>query len=348
MKKNIFLSIIFLFISKSYFQENDYFKSSEMKGFPLLLKQVAKYENVKYKFDYFNLEEATYNSIFYQNLINENTNNASFKRLYAVLLKKFILKPKPFKDYQFILNPKIESGLYSKHRVAINIREESITADIQTSCIEIEFPEQILKTKDNKTSSILANIEKGITYNNEGQLNRCSGITINGIQNFTMKPSLITNSFIELTNFDKAEFKFINDEAYEFPFLIIDNNKLSNFINQYKLNNKFQNLKNLKEYKSAILLKNVQGLTTIDKNIKCEITEIYFFENIITGVIQFPSNQKTKLLADLNSIKTVINRSDFKLKTNGDFPSIYDSYKNTYYRLEQDSKFIKMYFIIVK
>ena len=346
-KKNLFLLLIVI-VCNAYAQEQEYFKTSEMKGFPSLLKQVFKYEAVRNEIHYFDIDEPTYNTIFYQNLVNENASNASFKRFYAILLKKLILKPNSFPGYEFVLNPKLEAGFYSKHRTAVSIREGSVTAEFQTAFVEIVFPARILLTKEKKRSSILASIGKGITFNNQGNLNRYSGLSINDIRDFTMPSSVLTGSFIALNKFDQSEFKFINDETYEFPYLIIDNNQLSNFISKYKQSNTHVNIKDVKSYKSAILLKNIQGSATFSKTMKCEVSEIYFFENCIAGVIAFPSNQKNKLLDELNSINTVVNRGKFKLKTNGDFPSIIDQYRNTYYKIEQDAKQITMYFVIVQ
>ncbi|WNM18582.1 hypothetical protein [Flavobacterium capsici] len=346
MKNAIILFVLFI-ISNLYSQE-EYFKSSEMKGFPSLLKQVEKYDRIRDKFAYFELDEEIYNAIFYQNLVVENGTNSSFKRFYTIMMRKLIIKPIQYPNYQFILNPKLEKGFYSKQYFSVNIRNESITANFETKFIEIIFPESVLISKDSTNAKILIQTEKGITFNNNGSLNRVAGLSINNIRGFNMYHAIIPGSFIELTKFDNAELKFINDETYDFPYLVFENNQLANFINSYKKYNKQVNVKAPDKYKSAILLKNVDGEIYFDKQMKCKVSEIYFFENIISGVLNFSSNQKKNLIKELNKTNNVSNRGDFKLKSNGDFPTIYNMYKNTYYKFEQDGDQTKMYFIIVK
>ena len=348
MRKIYFLLFLFI-VSNSFSQENDeYLKLSEMKGFPASLKILVSYDKIKSNFEFFDIDEKSYNSIFYTNYIVETGQRANFRRLNIISTKKLILEPKLFENYKLVLNPKLEEGHYSKHYLGINIREESITAEFQTKYIEFIFPSNILQTKNDTETRLLIKLKNGIKYNNVGYWNEYSGFEIEGIEDFTISPSHIPNSFIELNKFDNAKLKFISNEAQKFPYLIFENNKLSSFVDSYTRNNNYINNTNLKEagdYKSAILLQQIVGQVNFQKPIKCEISEIYFFENIIAGIITFPMNEKKKLIEGMKGIKK---GKDFKLNVNGDFPTIYEIHKNTYFKLEQDFNSIKMYFITVK
>jgi len=347
MKKSYFL-IIYLFFTflNVYSQEDEYIKVSEMKGIPSSLKQLANYETLKEYFTYFNIDEKSYKYLFYKNFIKEKNNNSGFIKLNLIAPKKIVIKPKSFPNYKFILNPKLEKGYLSKHRLSINIREDAITSSFTTNHIEIVFPKSILQSKDSIESTIFLDIKTGIEHNNNGFLNTNVGIDIKGIKDFNIVSSFIPNSFIDLIKTKKAELKFINKGKSDITFF--EDNRLYDFVNSYQKRNGKYRMKKINEYKSAILLKNVSGLINLEKTIDYKNAEIYFFKNFIAGVLKFQTKKKKKLLIGVNNTFNVINMSDLSLKENGDFPTFYNNYKNTYFKTEQDFENIRMYFIIIK
>ncbi|WP_296313356.1 hypothetical protein, partial [Winogradskyella sp. UBA3174] len=77
----------------------------------------------------------------------------------------------------------------------------------------------------------------------------------------------------------------------------------------------------------------------------CNIDELYFFENIIAGVITIDNAQKANILKNINALKD----RNYKLDVNGKFPKIPSFYiKETYFQIKQDFKNLKMYFFIIK
>ena len=343
----IMIALVFAALKTNAQPKEYYFKSSEMKGFPSSLKQLANYGSVHQKLGYFQLDEKTYNRLFYRSFITENSPNAGFRRMDIILTKPTSVKPVLFPGHELVLNPKLSAGQYSKHPLRINIREESISAVFETDFIEWKFPRNVLRTKKDSASSVLVGIDN-IEFHNDGSQNKYHGILIKGVKGFSMEPAFIPDSFVEITDYKNAEIKFLAEEAFVYPNLVFENTKLTNLIHAYKQNNKSANIKLPNQYKSSILLKNVAGKANFSKSIACEISEIYFFENVIAGVIDFPAGSKKQLLQQLNLGNTAVNRGDVKLKPNGNFPTIQDFHKNTYYKVEQDGKSVKMYFIIVK
>jgi len=346
--KKTYILIIFLFFTflNVYSQESEYIKTSEMRGRPSSLKQLANYETLKQYFTHFNIDENTYKYLFYKGLFKEINKNSGFIKLNLIAPKKIVIKPKSFPNYKFILNPKLEKGYLSKHRLSINIREDAITSSFETNHIEIVFPKNILQTKDNIESTIFMDIKTGIEHNNNGFLNTNVGLDIKGIKDFHIVSSFIPNSFIDLIKTNKAELKFINNGKSDITFF--EDNRLYDFVNSYqKLNGNYR-MKKIDKYKSAILLKNISGQINLEKIINYKNSEIYFFKNFIAGVLKFPSKKKKNLLVGINNIHNVINMSDLSLKDNGDFPTFYKIYKNTYFKTEQDFEYIRMYFIIIK
>jgi hypothetical protein len=314
-----------------------------MKGFPSSLKLFAGYQSVSDKFEYFKLDESSYNAIFYNKLINESGNRAKFIGLNVVLPKKLVIEPMLFPNYKLVLNPKLEKGYNSIHPVRVNIREESISADFETDYVEWAFPVNTLISKKGQPVSALVNVER-LEFHNDGNQNEFHRILLKGIKGFELEASVIPDSFIELTDCKNAEFKLLTEEAYQYPNLVFESMPLCRFMGKYT-----QVLKKAGDYKSSILLKQVLGKIKLQKDIECEISELYFFENNIAGVLTFPLKEKETILASFDYIKRNSNRqSPFKLKSDGSLPGFSDIYQNTYLRFVEEFNSIKMYFFIVK
>lgn len=341
MKKITFLFIVLISISsKAQTPTKYYFKNSEMAGFPSAIKTIANYESVNDQFTYFALDETLYNATFYKSNIFENGNRSSFRHLDLVFSRKIEIEPKMFPSYKLVLNPKLESGYYSKHTLLLNIREQSVSADFETDAVEWDFPEKVLLTKSNKPAKALVNVHH-VEFHNDGEQNRYHGIILKGINGFSLEPSVIPNSFIELTDCKNGEFRFLSEEAYDYPNLVFENTRLCWFMQKYGHINPG-------EYKSSIEFRQVLGKITTGKDINCEVSEIYFFENSISGVLTFPIKERENLLAACNYMKrNTANHSGYKLK-DGKLPTISDIYQNTIFIIEEDFKTIKMYFLTAK
>jgi hypothetical protein len=341
MKKIISLFIVLASLtSKAQNQPRYYFKDSEMGGFPSALKLINDYTNISSQFTYFNLDEALYNAIFYKSAINEGGNGAKFRRFDLVFPRKMEIEPLMFPNYKLVLNPKLEKGYFSKHRFLINIRYESVSADFETDAVEWDFPENILITKTNTPAKVLVNVEH-VEFHNDGELNQYHGIILKGIKGFSLEPSVIANSFIELTDCKTGEFRFLAEEAYDYPNLVFENMRLCWFLQKYGHINPG-------EYKSSLELKQVQGKINIGKSIGCEVSEIYFFGNSIAGVLTFPVKERENLLEACNYMKkNTVNWSGLKLNE-GKLPTFSDVYQNTTILVKEDFKTIKMYFLIIK
>lgn len=344
--RNVLLFALFWTVL-NHAQPGQYYKDSEMKGFPSSLKLKAGYETVSNYFDYFKIDEPVYNAIFYRSFNIENAQHSSYKRMDVVMTKPLEITLDYYPNYKIILNPKIEKGYYSSQTLMINVREESVEANFQTDCIEWVFPENILQTKDKLSARLRANIG-GIDYFSNGALNKFHGIIIKKPKAFSLEPAIVPETFLELVTYNKAEVKFINEQAAVYPNLIFENNALSAFFGKYKQNSKREDVKTPNAYKSAILLKHVGGKINFKQPVDCDILEIYFFENVVAAVLEIPISQKEAVLEGINRLKKVVNRSDFKLKPDGEFPTIIDTYGQSYYKAEEDFQSIKIYFIIVK
>lgn len=348
MKTNLHILLITLlcFVSSVFSQESEYFKTSEIKGIPSSLKMLLPYDQATKYFDFFEVDEETYNSIFYKNLIKENEPKSSFVSMNLILTKSLAFKTKLFPKYEIVINPKVEKGLYSKQRLIINTRQDAITSNLSTRHFEIIFPKETLQTKENTNTTLSIEVESGIEYNNDGDLNTNTGLNVSELIGYSIKSSSIPNTIIEVLDFDEAQFRFINNSKPYMP--IFEDNRIYDFVDTYQQINAKNRMKKADQYKSAILFKGVSGLARFQQSVKFQNAEIYFFENIIAGVLEFPTKKKNKLLQEINNINQVINASDLKLKRNGDFPTFYDAYNSTYYKTEQDFKVIRMYFIIEK
>ncbi len=320
-----------------------YFKDSEMKGFPSTITHLANYQNIKDKFGYFNIDEAGYNSVFFSSNVVETGNRASYRGMTIVLPKKLTVEPTLFPNYKLTLNPKLEQGYNSKHRLGINTRVTSVYADFDTDAVEIEFPPNILLTKKNGAAKALINLDY-VEFHSDGDQNEFHGIIFKGTKKFNLEPSVVPESIITSLAFENAEFKLMTEEAFQFPGLVFENTRLCHFLSKYEGEIKMPN-----QYKSSILLKDVEGKIALAKELDCEIPELYFFDNCIAGIAVFPLKQKEEILRQFNEIKkNVSNRSPLKLKPNGDLPSFTDRYKNTVFRVVEELKSVKMYFLIVK
>jgi hypothetical protein len=328
-------------------QSTQYFKDSDMKGFPQQLRQLIDYKNISKSFDYFKMDEPAFNAVFYRSYVSEGSESAKFKRLDITMSKKFEIEPALFPNYKLVLNPKLEPEYVSKQPLLVSIRETSISAVLTTASIGWVFPANILQTKDKQPAQAIINTT-AVEYHNDGSLNKYHGLLIKEAKGFSLAPSLIPDSGIELTDCSKAEAKFLDTEAFEFPNLVFENNQLSNFISNYKKANKSANILSPGEYKASLLLKNITGTMTFAKPLDCNIAELYFFANAVAGVIDFPLTGKKAIITELNSINKVSNRGNYKLKVDGQFPTIIDTFNQTYFKIEQDSKSVRMYFIIVK
>ncbi len=340
MRKITFFILLISITSKAQAQPRYYFKDSEMGSFPLALKQMADYANTSSQFTYFTIDEASYNAIFYKSGINENGNRSKFRRFDLVLPRKIEIEPIMFPNYRLVLNPKLEKGYFSKQPLRLNIREESVSADLETDAVELVFPENVLLTKGHAPAKALVYVEH-VEFHNDGELNQYHGIILKGIKGYSLEPSIIPNSFIELTDCKNGEFRFLAEEAYDYPNLVFENTRLCKFLQKYGHINPG-------EYKSSIELKQVQGKINIEKSIGCEISEIYFFGNQIAGILTFPVKERQNLLEACNYIKNnTANWSGLKLK-DGKLPAFADIYQQTTFLLEEDFKTIKMYFLITK
>ena len=341
MKKIICLFIVLVSLtSKAQTQSKYYFKDSEMSGFPSAMKLIADYTSVSNEFTYFTIDEAAYNAIFYKSAINESGNGAKFSHFDLVFPRKMEIEPRLFPNYRLVLNPKLEKGYFSKHTLLLNIRHESVSADFETDAVEWNFPKNILLTKSNTQAKALVNVEH-VEFQNDGDLNKYHGIILKGIKGFSLEPAVIPNSFIELTDCKNGEFRFFAEEAYEYPNLVFENTKLCRFLYKYGHINPG-------ECKSSIELKQVLGKINLGKSVGCEVSEIYFFENNIAGVLTFPVKERENLLEACNYMKkNTVNWSGIKLKE-GKIPSFSEIYQNTTVLIEEDFKTIKMYFLITK
>src|SRR5690606_22862937 len=77
----IMIALVFAALKTNAQPKEYYFKSSEMKGFPSSLKQLANYGSVHQKLGYFQLDEKTYNRLFYRSFITESSPNAGFRKM---------------------------------------------------------------------------------------------------------------------------------------------------------------------------------------------------------------------------------------------------------------------------
>lgn len=348
MNKLIISLFSFGFGFYSLFAQNtEYFKVEEMKATPISLNTLGSFEEVKSYFEGFSFDEKLYSSLFYQGYVLETGKQSKFIKFNLITSKKIVLTPHYFPNYKLILNPHVKKGYLSKQRVGVNMRMDAVTTDYGTSEIQFVFPKNTLQTLEGDPAKVNFKIE-GFQYNNKAALNSAKpGFSIDKILDFKIDPTVIPNSFIKFTNTERGQVNLINNRKSDKT--LFDDNRIFDFVNEYqKLNGLKYGMKAAGQYKTAIQFKNMNGTVTFQKAINYENVEVYFFENMITGVLTFSTKQKKKLLKQVNSIYNVSNAADLKLDKNGDFPTFYYSYKNTYFKIQQDFNSIKMYFIISK
>jgi hypothetical protein len=342
--KRITVFLLLVISMETYSQPTPfYFKDSEMKGIPAAMTQFASYASVKDQFTYFTLDETSYKAIFHRTMVAEGNENAKFRGTDIILPKKLAIGPTLFPGHKLTLNPKLEAGYFSKHALRINIRGNSVTADFDTDAVEWEFPANVLSAKNGAPAKALVNVS-GVQFQNDGSQNRFHGLTLRETGEFHLEPAVIPGSFIELTDCSDGEFQLMSEEAFQYPNLVFENTRLCWFLAKYG-----HDIKSPGDYKSSVLIKDVKGKITLQQDIACNVSEIYFFEHNIAGILTFPLTEREHILGAHNYMnRNTANRSAAKLKPDGGLRPFFDIYQNTQVYVEEGLKSIKMYFLIVK
>ncbi len=340
MKVPVLLAILFIG-QISFSQENNYFDKKGISYLPSL-KNMLSYEKAKENFTFFDIDEQLYNSIFYKGYINERGSNSHYSKFDLILLKEYTITSIKFPDYKFILNPGLKKSQYSKHLFTIYTRDSSVTTNFHTKNILIEFPNNILMTNDSLNCNLSINTDWGIEHNNIPYTNTQEGINIKEISDFKIPISFIPNSIFTSIDFNQGQLDYRIRGAYDNFYYIIEENNLSNFIYNY---NEIAEIKKPRNYNNAFQFKHLKGKVKFIETFNCNISELYFFENIIAGVLEFSENQKEQILDNLNEIE---NRS-YKIDENRKFPKTSSFIINeTFFKIEQGFNEIKMYFFIIK
>ncbi len=302
MKSKVLILILTLssFLVKS--QDTNYSEKSKF-GYASTLKSLVPFETAKGEFTFFDIEEELYNSIFYKGFIAEKGGRSNYYKLTLLLLKETEITTRQFFDYKIVLNPLLLKTEFSQHLLTIHEAEDATTAYLKTNLLDIVFPENILKkVNDDKNVNLLINTDFGIEHNNKRRSTSFeASIYIEKITGFKMEPCRLIDAPISMTNFKNARLKLRVKHGYDFIF---EDNNITNFVNSYYNSvkfNKLWNLKNPQQYVNALQFKNVEGTIKLggeEKN--CKISEIYFFEDIVTGVLDYDSEKEIKkLLQDL-------------------------------------------------
>lgn len=300
MKKICLILFLTSFLGAS--QDYNYFEKSKL-GYASSITSLIRYDTLNKESNFFDIDEKLYKSIFYKGYFTEKSSNSSFYKLTLLFLKQIEISPNQFKDYKLILNPQLKKTEYSEHLLTVNIIKNLTYANLQTKLVEIIFSENILKkAKDSTKTNLLIKTDLGLQHNNQkrGTFFK-EGIEIQRITGFEMYPSYLLDAPILLIDFENATVDFRVKKKYD---LIFEDSNISNLIYDYQGLKKFNGKWGLKipeGYTNAIQFKNVESVLNFGKKIhKCKISEIYFFEDMTAGTIQYDSEKEIKsLLMDL-------------------------------------------------